>query len=527
ASVYSIDSMELLAMVKFPGQAVKAVSISPDGAQMLCGYQDGILRLWDVETHSCIREYPQRSGAILGAALHPDKRIAAVSCQGSDTRIIRLDTGQCLRSFQRETGSPSSDIPYGTRFEDGGKSLAFTVKYINWKAVVPYEATDQVKVSLPEFQPRCSYFLSRVKKTEKQLAENLAFAGFIAQAQKALEADQHREGMLALKKAREITGMRQDKRVLELNDALGAGRQATGLFSCWPEYEHFSPGYPGIGVLAAGPEGQLVTSLEPKKMSLFDYRTGQELHKFGFPITDRIGLIRTSPDGALAAEFSSFTRVVRLWNLIRSCFATSIILDGGRALSMAFSGDGALFAVSSETDVSVYETKSFRMLARTDTGFEVSDLSFISETELLLVSKRKGSVQRWDREKTRFTVIHSGRERAPYFASSDGRYFLVQNEEGKAQIYQSSGELLYEISCEKEVHCCDFSRSGQILLVAGGEGSIYRLADGRCLHRFSGAYGRILQACFNPEGNRVLLGHEKSASGGGLSIWYLDRMFEV
>jgi hypothetical protein len=42
--------------------------------------------------------------------------------------------------------------------------------------------------------------------------------------------------------------------------------------------------------------------------------------------------------------------------LIKGCFATSIILERGRALSMAFSGNGALFAISSETDVSVYET---------------------------------------------------------------------------------------------------------------------------------------------------------------------------
>lgn len=196
-------------------------------------------------------------------------------------------------------------------------------------------------------------------------------------------------------------------------------------------------------------------------------------------------------------------------------------------MSIAFSKSGALFAVSSETDVSVYETESFHMIARTDTGFKVSDLAFISGTELLLLSKRKGTVQRWDREENRFMVIHSGRERAPYFASSDGRYFLVQNEEEKAQIYQSSGEPLCEISCEREVHCCDFSRSGQILLVTGGEGSIHQLADGRCLHRFSGVYGRIWQACFNPEGNRALLGHEKSVNGGGLSVWYLDRMFEV
>jgi len=527
AAVYSIDSMGILAMVKYPGQAVKAVSISRDGSRMLCGYQDGILRLWNVVTHSCIRELDQRSGIIISAALHPDQEIAAVSCKGSDVRLIRLDTGQCLRSFQRETGSISSDINYGIRFEDDGKSLAFTVNYMNWKAVVPYSATDQVKVSLSEFQPRCSYFLSRVKKTVEQLAENLAFAGFIAQAQKALEAGQPHEGILALKKAREITGMRQNKSLLELNDALGSGRQAVGLYSCWPECELFSPDYPDIDVLAAGPEGQLLTSVQPSKMNLFDYRTGQELRKFGFPITDRIRLIRAWPDGDLAAEFSRYTRVIRLWNLKKGLFLTSITLNGGYASNMIFSHNGSMLAVSSETDVSVYETDHFHLVARTETGFEVNALSFISDTELLLLSSRKGIAQRWDTKGNRFTVIHSGRERTPYFASSDGKYFLVQKDEEKAEIYQSSGEFLCEISCDRTVSHCEFNQGGQALLIGGGEGSVHQLSDGRCLHHFGRIYGQILKGCFSREGNRVMLAHEKSEShDGGISVWYLDRMFD-
>ncbi len=67
----------------------------------------------------------------------------------------------------------------------------------------------------------------------------------------------------------------------------------------------------------------------------------------------------------------------------------------------------------------------------------------------------------------------------------------------------------------------------QTVLATGGEGALYQIPDGRCLHRFSGAYGRIRRACFNPEANRVMLGHEKSERCGEISVWYLDRMFEV
>jgi hypothetical protein len=164
------------------------------------------------------------------------------------------------------------------------------------------------------------------------------------------------------------------------------------------------------------------------------------------------------------------------------------------------------------------------MIAKTDTGFEVSDLSFISETELLLVSERKGTVQRWDRKENRFTVIHSGRERAPYFASSDGRYFLVQDEENKQRSIKAAGIFVFGLLW-KEVGHCDFSGGTD---PAGRRRRGSPLSDLR--RQMSASFQRSLRpdqaSLFQPEGNRVMFAHEKLERGGGISVGTLIGCFK-
>jgi hypothetical protein len=67
--------------------AIQALAFSPDGRWLLSAGQDGLLRLWDVETGELRKELRGHTDEVFAAAFHPDgMRIAS----GGRDRAVRI-----------------------------------------------------------------------------------------------------------------------------------------------------------------------------------------------------------------------------------------------------------------------------------------------------------------------------------------------------------------------------------------------------------------------------------------------------
>jgi small GTP-binding protein len=79
---------------------ILAFAFSPDGKRALSGTDDRTLRLWDVETGSCLRLLQRHTGTIWSIAWSPDQRRALTSADDNTLRLWDVEAGHCLRVLE-------------------------------------------------------------------------------------------------------------------------------------------------------------------------------------------------------------------------------------------------------------------------------------------------------------------------------------------------------------------------------------------------------------------------------------------
>jgi WD40 repeat protein len=78
---------------------VQSVSISPDGRWALSGSNDKTLRLWELETGSCVRTFKGHEEEVYSVSISPDGRGCLSGSQDKMVRLWDLVTGQHVRTF--------------------------------------------------------------------------------------------------------------------------------------------------------------------------------------------------------------------------------------------------------------------------------------------------------------------------------------------------------------------------------------------------------------------------------------------
>lgn len=79
---------------------VNSVDISPDGQWGLSGSDDRTMRLWDLSSGRCLREFKGHSGAVNAVAFSPDGRLAISGSEDHSIRLWDLATGRSNISLQ-------------------------------------------------------------------------------------------------------------------------------------------------------------------------------------------------------------------------------------------------------------------------------------------------------------------------------------------------------------------------------------------------------------------------------------------
>ncbi|HVX86502.1 MAG TPA: hypothetical protein VH253_17100 [Phycisphaerae bacterium] len=87
--------------MEYLGGAHKNIScaFTPDGNAIVCGNDDGSIRLWDLATNTTVRVYKGATRATTGVAVSPDGKLLAGAAFDNRLRIWDLASGELLHAF--------------------------------------------------------------------------------------------------------------------------------------------------------------------------------------------------------------------------------------------------------------------------------------------------------------------------------------------------------------------------------------------------------------------------------------------
>ena len=85
------------------GRPVYCVAFSPDGQQVLTGSEDCTARLWGAQTGMEIRRFEGHGGSVKSVAFSPDGRHVLIASEDHTARLWDLQTGKEIRRFEGHT----------------------------------------------------------------------------------------------------------------------------------------------------------------------------------------------------------------------------------------------------------------------------------------------------------------------------------------------------------------------------------------------------------------------------------------
>jgi WD40 repeat protein len=92
-------------------QAVRSLSFTPDGQFLLSGagvFVDGEMWLWNVETGEIVQTFEGFDGAVWGIDISPDGQMAASASEDNTVRLWSLKDGELIREFTGHTNAVRS-----------------------------------------------------------------------------------------------------------------------------------------------------------------------------------------------------------------------------------------------------------------------------------------------------------------------------------------------------------------------------------------------------------------------------------
>ncbi|HEV7509931.1 MAG TPA: DUF4365 domain-containing protein [Thermoanaerobaculia bacterium] len=95
----------------YDGTPIHAYAFSPNGERALVGGDDQCLRLWDVETASCLRELRGHTGTVSSVEWSANQRQALSGSWDGTMRLWDVDAGRCSCVFKGHT-----DMVFGVRW---------------------------------------------------------------------------------------------------------------------------------------------------------------------------------------------------------------------------------------------------------------------------------------------------------------------------------------------------------------------------------------------------------------------------
>ncbi|MEM9543606.1 MAG: protein kinase [Cyanobacteria bacterium P01_E01_bin.42] len=451
--------------------SISAIALLPNGRFCLAATQDGNLQLLSLATGRILRTIKTDRPLIHAIAISADGRYALSG--GEDLQLWNVETGRCLRTFEKSETATAVAIASDGRYALSGGTAGTKLWQVNCYSPAPI-------APLRLCQRRQSVdLLSIEERYEQELARGLV----------AIEEENYPAALECLGQARSLPGYEWEER---------------GLFLWGNLYDRFprlklkgareilstSPHGGQINAIAFSPSGEWVaTAGNDKTVQLWHPQTGES----------RQTCENTTATSNIAVDLSRDGRYLlvggdggslQIWDAASGRRQSRIAGNGSAAGAVSFSPDGVyMLAGFTNGELRLWETTSRRLL------------------------------RRWQGHQTSITSVRF---------SPDGRYLLsgetgiARGEsgwgEGRWKYWQlSTGECLQDIALEGEpLQDICMSPDGHYGAVAGSrEVSLWAIAVGRCLRVFSGHDDTVTTVNFSADGNVLLSGSQD----GTLRLW--------
>jgi len=339
-------------------EGAMTVAFAPDGTSVVVGYDTGSVRIWDIATGKCVREF---------AKLTPPIRFLAFDA--SATRLVMEDGDHTLRVF---------DVAYAT--EILRQSLPVIGEYGGIRAVSPDLSRAVITTPDPVASTGfCAYrYDVNAGEIKKALGRMIAFAAFNADGDRV--ATGNTGGAIAVWEWEGEAPLISTEIGSRLYDITFA---------------------PDQKLLASGHEDGTVRLWRSQTLQIVRTLTGH---------TQRVWGVAFSPDGTLVAS-ASLDKTVRIWETAGGKLLSLLRGDEFGLGSVAFSPDGALLLTRDVAlIVKLWKVQTSADFLQLTVRILVSSLAFDPTGDRVVAASYDGALTIWD--------VRSG-EKLPFLNAED------------------------------------------------------------------------------------------------------------
>ncbi len=495
---------------------INAVAFSPDGRRMLTGSDDGLARLWDVDTAQILRVFRGHTGSVRSVAFSPDGKFVLTGSADTTAMLWKIDTGRPVQVFAGHT-----DWVRSVAFSPDGKSV-LTGSDDNtaqlWDAnngdIKQIFKGHTDSVTSVTFSPDGRYILTGSGDKTAQLwdvSSGLSLRTFRGHTSSIYGVAFSPDGRYVLAGGYDGTARLWDSASTDLLRLYDVGRSVLSVA--------FSPD--GKSVLTGSGGGAV---------QLWDVNTAQSQQIFQGHNSD-VNSVAFSPDGRYILTGSS-DYTARLWDASAAGRGQNLRTYSGHTdfvRSVAFSPDGRYALVGGDNYAAQLWDMRTRQLLRLLVGHtsDVTSVAFSPDGHYALTGSDDKTARLWDvnsGQSVRTFIGHTKSVSSVTF-SPDGKSVLTGSDDKTARLWDVVSGQLVQIfrGHEQAVSSVAFSPNGESVLTGSYDDTarIWDTLSGKPLKIFSDLFA-VVSVAFAPDGKSIVMGGGISQKRGSASIWDID-----
>jgi len=481
------------------GDGVMSVSVTPDGRWAVTGSYDKTMRVWDLETGTCLQTLHGHFDEIRSVSMTPDGRRAVTGCYDNTVRVWDMERGICLRTLEghREGVGSVSVTPDGCRVVTG--SLDHTVRIWNVESGMCLRTLEghQDGVRSVSLTPDgCRAVTGSMDHTVRVWDLE---SGVCLRTMKG-HSDEVRGVAVTPDGRRAVTGS-WDKTVKVWDVESG---------ECLQTLVGHSGGVMSVSVT---PDGrQTVAGTDNNEMWIWDLKSGTHVRTL-LGHGESIYSVNITADGRRAVT-GSLDPTVRVWDLETGACLQMHGKHCDKVTSVCVAPDGRRVVTGSmDQMVRVWDVEAGACLQSLEGHCgRVTGVSVTPDGRRVVTGGWDKTVKIWDLESGVCVRTLEGLdgEILCLGVTSDGRQAVIGGESPWMQLWDlESGVCLRTLGgCCSGFRCIGVAQDGRRAITGSWDKMVrvWNLANGACLRTLEGHDGAVSCVSMMPDGRRVVTG---------------------